>query len=83
MLPAERNRILTALANTEPVPAAQRKEAQKVYFEESTSAATPSEKGILARDENGNRKWGRRSARVGRQRLANIGKTENGLVSVG
>ena len=101
LLPAERNKTLTALANTEPVSGAQRKEAQslqwflsesrwdpakvnerrlEVLLEESTTA--PDEKGVLVIDEHGDRKWGKRTAHIGRQWLANIGKTENGVVSV-
>lgn len=101
LLPAERNKTLTALANTEPVTGAQRKEAQslqwflsesrwdprevnerrlKLLSEEPTTA--PDEKGVLVIDEHGDRKWGKRTAHVGRQWLANIGKTDNGVVSV-
>jgi hypothetical protein len=101
LLPAERNKTLTALANTEPLKGAQRKEAQslqwflsesgwdpkevnkrrlEVLLEESASA--PSEKGVLVIDEHGDRKWGKHTAHVGRQWLANIGKTESGVVSV-
>ncbi len=101
LLPAERNKTLTALANTEPLAGAQRKEAQslqwflsesrwdpqqinqrriKLLFEESASA--PDEKGVLVIDEHGDRKWGKHTAHVGRQWLANIGKTESGVVSV-
>jgi SRSO17 transposase len=101
LLPAERNKTLTALANTEPVTGAQRKEAQslqwflsesgwdpkeinerrlEVLFEEPTVA--PDEKGVLVIDEHGDRKWGKHTAHVGRQWLANIGKTESGVVSV-
>jgi SRSO17 transposase len=101
LLPAERNKTLTALANTEPVAGAQRKEAQSLQwflsesgwdprevnerrlelsFEELTTA--PSENGVLVIDEHGDRKWGKRTAHVGRQWLANIGKTDSGVVSV-
>ncbi len=101
LLPAERNKTLTALANTEPVAGAQRREAQslqwflsesgwdpqevnerrlEVLFEDPPTA--PNEKGVLVIDEHGDRKWGKRTAHVGRQWLANIGKTENGVVSV-
>jgi hypothetical protein len=101
LLPAERNKTLTALANTEPVAGAQRKEAQslqwflsesgwdsqevnerrmELLFEESATA--PDEKGVLVIDEHGDRKWGKKTAHVGRQWLANIGKTESGVVSV-
>jgi SRSO17 transposase len=101
LLPAERNKTLTALANTEPVSGAQRREAQslqwflsesrwdpkevndrrlELLFEEPATA--PSEKGVLVIDEHGDRKWGRHTAHVVRQWLANIGKTDNGVVSV-
>jgi SRSO17 transposase len=49
-------------------------------FEESATA--PNGKGVLVIDEHGDRKWGKKAAHVGRQWLANIGKTENGVVSV-
>lgn len=101
LLPAERNKTLTALANTEPVAGAQRKEAQSLQWflsesgwdprkveerrlelllEDPTTA--PGKDGVLVIDEHGDRKWGKRTAHVGRQWLANIGKTENGVVSV-
>jgi len=101
LLPAERNKTLTALANTEPVAGAQRREAQslqwflsesgwnpeevnqrrlKLLFEDPATA--PSERGVLVIDEHGDRKWGKRTAHVGRQWLANIGKTDSGVVSV-
>jgi DDE superfamily endonuclease len=101
LLPAERNKTLTALANTEPVLGAQRKEAQSLQWFLSESgwdpkdvnerrlkllceeaATAPSEEGVLVIDEHGDRKWGKKTAHVGRQWLANIGKTENGVVSV-
>jgi hypothetical protein len=101
LLPAERNKTLTALANTEPVEGAQRKEAQslqwflsesgwdakqinerrrKLLFAQAPTA--PEEDGVLVIDEHGDRKWGKNTAHVGKQWLANIGKTENGVVSV-
>ena len=101
LLPAERNKTLTALANTEPVAGAQRKEAQSLQWFLSESgwdpqevnerrlellfeelATAPDEKGVLIIDEHGDRKWGKHTAHVGRQWLANIGKTESGVVSV-
>ena len=101
LLPAERNKTLTALANTEPVAGAQRKEAQSLQWFLSESgwdpedlngrrlellfgdrSTAPNERGVLVIDEHGDRKWGKRTAHVGRQWLANIGKTENGVVSV-
>src|SRR5215213_708238 len=101
LLPAERNKTLTALANTEPLAGAQRKEAQslqwflsesgwdqqevnerrlKLLFDDQRSA--PDGEGVLVIDEHGDRKWGKHTARVGKQWLANMGKTENGVVSV-
>jgi len=101
LLPAERNKTLTALANTEPVAGAQRREAQslqwflsesgwdpeevnerrlELLFEDLTTA--PSEESVLVIDEHGDRKWGKRTAHVGRQWLANVGKTDSGVVSV-
>jgi hypothetical protein len=50
-------------------------------FKES-SATAPNGKGVLVIDEHGDRKWGKKTAHVGKQWLANIGKTENGVVSV-
>jgi SRSO17 transposase len=101
LLPAERNKTLTALANTEPVAGAQRREAQSLQWFVSESGWDPeeinerrlellfgepttsaSEKGVLIIDEHGDRKWGKHTAHVGRQWLANIGKTDNGVVSV-
>lgn len=101
LLPAERSKTLTALANTEPVSGAQRKEAQGLQWFLSESAwdqekvnerrlelllkdptTAPDKRGVLVIDEHGDRKWGRHTAHVGRQWLANIGKTENGVVSV-
>ncbi len=101
LLPAERNKTLTALANTEPVAGAQRREAQSLQWFLSESGWDPGEvserrlellledpataangEGVLVIDEHGDRKWGRHTAHVGRQWLANIGKTDNGVVSV-
>jgi hypothetical protein len=101
LLPAERNKTLTALANTEPVSGAQRKEAQSLQWFLSESKwdpkevnarrlellreappTAPTEDGVLVIDEHGDRKWGKHTAHVGRQWLANLGKTESGVVSV-
>lgn len=101
LLPAERNKTLTALANTEPVAGAQRKEAQSLQWFLSESgwdpgevnerrlellvedpASAPDEEGVLVIDEHGDRKWGKKTAHVGKQWLGNIGKTDNGVVSV-
>jgi SRSO17 transposase len=103
LLPAERNKTLTALANTEPVVGAQRKEAQSLQWflsesgwdpeqvnrrrvelmlKDPKSSSAPSAGGVLVIDEHGDRKWGKHTAHVGRQWLANIGKTDSGVVSV-
>jgi hypothetical protein len=102
LLPAERNKTLTALANTEPLKGAQRKEAQSLQWFLSESGwdpeelnkrrvellsqepliTAPTDDGVLIIDEHGDRKWGKHTAHVGRQWLANIGKTDNGVVSV-
>src|ERR687897_805521 len=101
LLPAERNKTLTALANTEPVTGSQRKEAQSLQWFLSESGwdheavnerrlellledpkSAPEEDGVLVIDEHGDRKWGKHTAHVGRQWLANIGKTDSGVVSV-
>jgi hypothetical protein len=54
----------------------------ELLFEEDSATAAPSERGVLVIDERGDRKWGKHTAHVGRQWLANIGKTESGVVSV-
>jgi SRSO17 transposase len=92
---------VTALANTEPVAGAQRKEAQGLQWllSESSwdpaeinarriellgaeSGTAPNERGVLVIDEHGDRKWGEKTAHVGKQYLANIGKVQGGVVSV-
>ncbi len=101
LLPEQRNKTLTTLANTEPVVGAQRKEAQSLQWFLSESRwdpeqmnrcrvklmlkdpkSAPSAEGVLVIDEHGDRKWGKHTAHVGRQWLANLGKTESGVVSV-
>ncbi len=101
LLPTERNKTLTALANTEPVVGAQHRQAQSLqwFLSESTwdaqvvntqrlhllradPASAPDEHGVLIIDETGDRKDGHKTAHVGRQYLANLGKTDNGVVSV-
>lgn len=42
----------------------------------------PKPSGVLVIDETGDRKWGSKTAHVGRQYLGSIGKTDNGIVSV-
>jgi SRSO17 transposase len=101
LLPQERNKTLTALANTEPVVGAQQPPAQNLQWFLSESSwdpaavtqrrlellgadplTAPHAQGVLVIDEHGDRKWGHKTAHVGRQYLANIGKTDNGVVSV-
>jgi hypothetical protein len=101
LLPAERPKTLTGLANTAPVVGAQHPRAQGLqwFLSESTwapdtvndrrlallradPATAPDGRGVLVIDEHGDRKWGHKTAHVGRQYLANLGKTDNGVVSV-
>jgi len=101
LLPMERNKTLTGLANTEPVVGAQHRQAQRLqwFLSEanwdpvsvrrqrvamllSKSHTVPSAQGVLVIDETGDRKWGRKTAHVGRQYLSNVGKVDNGVVSV-
>ncbi len=48
----------------------------------SDPATAPHNQGALVIDESGDRKDGKQTAHVGRQYLANLGKTDNGVVSV-
>ena len=101
LLPTERNKTLTALANTEPIVGAQHPRAQKLqwFLSESTwdakqvnqcrlsllradPSTAPTATGVLVIDETGDRKAGTKTAHVGRQYLANLGKIDNGVVSV-
>ena len=102
LLPTERNKTLTALANAEPIVGAQaaRVQALQWFLSESTwDAATvtarrvellradprtvPAATGVLVIDETGDRKWGTKTAHVGRQYLGSIGKVDSGVVTVG
>src|SRR5215207_6369827 len=101
LLPTERNKTLTALANAEPIVGAQDAAVQALqwFLSESTwdaaavtarrleslradPATAPDAAGVLVIDETGDRKWGRKTAHVGRQYLGSIGKVDNGVVSV-
>jgi len=101
LLPAERNKTLTALANAEPIVGAQHPAVQALqwFLSESTWDAdaittrrvellradpttAPDATGVLAIDETGDRKWGTKTAHVGRQYLGSVGKVDNGVVSV-
>jgi SRSO17 transposase len=101
LLPTERHKSLTGLANTEPVVGAQHRHAQALqwFLSESTWSeravearrlqlllsdplTAPTAEGVLAIDEHGDRKDGDHTAHVGRQYLSNLGKIDNGVVSV-
>src|SRR5436190_261590 len=101
LLPTERNKTLTGLANTEPVVGAQDRQAQflqwflcesdwdertvqnqRLQMLLSDPLTVPSEHGVLVIDEHGDRKAGTHMAHVGRQYLGNLGKVDNGVVSV-
>ncbi|HEX5501499.1 MAG TPA: IS701 family transposase [Thermomicrobiales bacterium] len=45
-------------------------------------ATAPDARGVPIIDEHGDRQWGHQTAHVGRQYLANLGKTDNGVVAV-
>ena len=101
LVPSERNKTLTALANAEPIAGAQGARAQALqwFLSESTWDAAavnakrlgllraepltaPDDGGVLVIDEHGDRKWGTKTAHVGKQYLGNLGKVDNGVVSV-
>jgi hypothetical protein len=101
LLPTERNKTLTGLANSEPVVGAQEGRVQSLqwYLSESSWEAAavnrrrvellknsprlaPDGAGALVIDETGDRKDGHKTAHVGRQYLGNLGKIDNGVVSV-
>ena len=101
LLPTERHKSLTGLANTEPVVGAQHRRAQALqwFLSESTWSeralqarrlqlllsdplTAPTPEGVLAIDEHGDRKAGEKTAHIGRQYLSNLGKIDNGVVSV-
>ena len=101
LLPSERPKTLTGLANTEPMVGAQLPRVQtlqwflsesdwderqvqakrlKLLREDPTTA--PTAHGVLVIDETSDRKDGHKTAHVGRQYLGNLGKINNGVVSV-
>lgn len=101
LLPAERNKTLTALANAEPIVGAQQPRVQSLqwFLSESTwdaaalntrrvallrqdPATAPDADGVLVIDETGDRKWGTKTAHIGRQYLGSIGKVDSGVVTV-
>jgi SRSO17 transposase len=101
LLPTERHKSLTGLANTEPNVGAQHRRAQAMQWFLSESIwseravqerrlklllsdplTAPTAQGVLAIDEHGDRKAGDKTAHIGRQYLSNLGKIDNGVVSV-
>lgn len=101
LLPTERPKTLTGVANTAPVVGSTAPRAQGLqwFLSEATWApaalnarrlallradpsTAPDARGVLVIDEHGDREWGTHTAHVGRQYLANRGKTDTGVVSV-
>lgn len=101
LLPAERNKTLTALAHAEPISGAQQPRVQRLQWFLSESSwqpaainrrrldlvradprTAPDAAGVLVIDEHGDRKWGTKTAHVGKQYVGNIGKVEQAVVSV-
>ena len=101
LLPTERNKTVTGLANTEPLVGAQHPRAQGLqwFLSESTwqerqvqerrlrvlladPSTAPTSQGVLIIDEHGDRKRGHKTAHIGKQYLANLGKIDTGVVSV-
>jgi SRSO17 transposase len=56
--------------------------AQRLHLLRTEPTSAPNDGGVLIVDETGDRKDGTKTAHVGRQYLANLGKTDNGVVSV-
>src|SRR5204863_1850328 len=56
--------------------------ARRIEVLVNTGQLAPHEHGVLVIDETGDRKDGHKTAHVGRQYLANLGKIDNGVVSV-
>jgi SRSO17 transposase len=57
-------------------------QAERLTLLREDPATAPSADGVLVIDETGDRKDGHHTAHVGRQYLANVGKIDNGVVSV-
>ena len=56
--------------------------ARRVDLLRADPTTAPDGNGVLVIDETGDRKWGTKTAYVGRQYLGSIGKVDNGVVSV-
>jgi SRSO17 transposase len=59
-----------------------RVQAERLSLLREDPATAPTSDGVLVIDETGDRKDGHHTAHVGRQYLANLGKIDNGVVSV-
>src|SRR5216683_4559923 len=57
-------------------------QAERLTLLREDPSTAPTADGVLVIDETGDRKDGHHTAHVGRQYLANLGKIENGVVSV-
>jgi len=57
-------------------------QARRLGLLRNDPSMAPNERGVLVIDETGDRKDGHQTAHVGRQYLANVGKIDNGVVSV-
>jgi SRSO17 transposase len=57
-------------------------QAERLKLLREDPATAPNAAGVLVIDETGDRKDGHKTAHVGRQYLANLGKIDNGVVSV-
>jgi len=57
-------------------------QAERLRLLRQDAASAPTAKGVLVIDETGDRKDGHNTAHVSRQYLANLGKIDNGVVSV-
>ncbi len=57
-------------------------EAKRLSLLQEDPSTAPTARGVLVIDETGDRKDGHQTAHVSRQYLANLGKIDNGVVSV-
>ncbi len=57
-------------------------QAERLRLLREDRTTTPTVQGVLVIDETGDRKDGHKTAHVSRQYLANLGKIDNGVVSV-
>ena len=57
-------------------------QAERLRLLRTDPSTAPNERGVLVIDETGDRKDGHHTAHVSRQYLANLGKIDNGVVSV-